>query len=204
MIAKTYDKQEIDSLEKRYRTALINSSSGVRTVFLALTGEQGHWNAAPMTNVTHVGASPAQYSILFRPDNGNRHTYANYLRTGKIRLVALPPNQVPYLHQCSANYPEHTFEWASQNLDSNDLGDHLPPIPKDTLWYIDMELKEKFELNNGCIYTVGEVMTIGCSDMALPDDNGHLQPQQAIAVALGLQTYGEARHWQHLEYPTID
>ena len=90
MWKEAFSALALDGLERRDRTGLINAISGIRTAFLAISGKDGNWNAGVFTNVTHVGANPASMSILFRQDNGNRHTYTNYKTFKRITLVALP------------------------------------------------------------------------------------------------------------------
>ena len=102
---------DIEGFEKRYRTSLINSLSGIRTAFVGITADdRGRFNAATLSNITRIGANPAQMSILFRPDNGKRHTLSNYRNEGKITLVCMPLSKSATVHEVSMNAPEGIFE----------------------------------------------------------------------------------------------
>ena len=148
-------------MERQARTTLINSLSGVRTAFIAITADsQGRLNASTLTNVTHVGAHPAQMSILFRPDNGKRHTLQNFLNGSPLTLVCMPFNQVNLVHEVSMNAPEGTFELDVLEASTCHVEGCPHPLPKDYLYAISLDFVERFTLNNGCIYTVGQINSI--------------------------------------------
>ena len=56
---QTLDGNQIDALEKRYRTNFINSLSGYKSAnLLGSINSSGQTNLALMTSVFHVGANP--------------------------------------------------------------------------------------------------------------------------------------------------
>ena len=104
------NREQILDLDKRYRTALINSLSGVRTAFIGITGEHEQWNATTLSNITHVGAHPAQLSVLFRPPSTNSHTLKNYRNFGIMTLICMPFHKCDTVHEVSVNAPKNVFE----------------------------------------------------------------------------------------------
>ena len=202
MWAKSYHKAEITSLEKRFRTALLNTSSGIRTAFLAITQGEHGWNTAVLSNITHVGAHPAQMSILFRPDNGQRHTLDHYRRTGIVTLAALPYEAALLVHGTSASYPENTCEWTALGGELSHPEGWTHPVPKEALWAVELQWLEHFELSNGCLYTVGEVQRLGYTEAALPSAKGEVVASNAL-LAQGLMSYLKAVEPLSLEYAKV-
>ena len=162
---KTITASDIEGFEKRYRTSLINSLSGIRTAFVGITADdRGRFNAATLSNITHVGANPAQMSILFRPDNGKRHTLSNYRNEGKITLVCMPLSKSATVHEVSMNAPEGIFELEIVGENYKERQNWPHPLPTSFLYAIELEFIEEFTLNNNCVYTVGKIQKIALGE----------------------------------------
>jgi flavin reductase (DIM6/NTAB) family NADH-FMN oxidoreductase RutF len=196
-----FDQSQLETLEKKYRTALINSASGIRTAFLGVTGADGIWNSGTFSNVTHVGSHPAQISVLFRPDQGKRHTLSNYRSSKLLTLTAIPLHQAEILHDSSVNAPYGTFEWSAVGGSVNTLKQWTHPIPTSALWAMELEFIEEFELNNGCVYTVGSIKQIGFSKEVTVEDSGRLSWQNGPSLALGLNQYTTGNEFDFFPYP---
>jgi len=201
---KTITAAEINGLEKRFRTSLINSLSGIRTAFIGITeDDRGRFNAATLSNITHVGANPAQMSILFRPDNGKRHTLSNYRNEGKISLVCMPLSKSAIVHEVSMNAPEGIFELEIVGENYKKRQDWPHPLPTTFLYAIELEFIEEFTLNNGCVYTVGKIQNIGLGNDVQVCDQGRVLFKQSPTLAIGLQQYtGIGSDSKHIPYPS--
>ena len=185
-----FDSTSLDRLERQARTTLINSLSGVRTAFIAITADShGRLNASTLTNVTHVGAHPAQMSILFRPDNGKRHTLQNFLNGSPLTLVCMPFNQVNLVHEVSMNAPEGTFELDVLEASTCHVEGCPHPLPKDYLYAISLDFIERFTLNNGCVYTVGQINSISTGAALKVDEEGQISFDTPPTLAIGLRQY---------------
>lgn len=204
IITQHIGRADLADMDKRYRTALVNSIGGVRQVFIGITGSDGKWNAGTFSNVTHVGAHPAQISVLFRPDNGQRHTYTNYKEQGRLTLVALPFFENERIHNCSANAPEGVFEWTALGGEVSEIENWSHPLPTSMLWAVELELLEEFQLNNGCIYTVGTIQRIGLGKDASISEQGYLNFEDSPALALGLNSYLSTNQRADRSYPKAD
>ena len=202
MWKESFTALALDGLQRRERTGLINAISGIRTVFLAISGTQGNWNAGVFTNVIHVGANPACMSILFRPDNGNRHSYTNYKTSKRITLVSLPEEEMQRLHDCSASYDEGVFEWEHLGGRCENIDGWTHPIPTAALWAVELEFDESFKLKNDCIYTVGRVQHVGLGN-ALYREDRTLHFNTPPLLALGLQHYFIPESVAHLPFPEV-
>ena len=196
------DSTSLNSMERQARTTLINSLSGVRTAFIAITADShGHLNASTLSNVTHVGAHPAQMSILFRPDNGKRHTLQNFLNGCPLTLVCMPFNQVNLVHEVSMNAPEGTFELDVLEASTCHIEGCPHPLPKDYLYAISLEFVERFSLNNGCIYTIGQIKSIATGAALKVDEEGQISFDTPPTLAIGLRQYTTTETAIKLPYP---
>ena len=101
---KTFSRSEVDSLERFFRTNLINSLTGFKSVaLLGTVGKSGQENLAIFSQIIHVGATPPLLGVLFRPPSVPRHTLENiqrehYFTVNHIRpawVEAGPPHQCP-------------------------------------------------------------------------------------------------------------
>ena len=69
------NKENIQQLEQRYRTAFVNSLAGFRQVVLVGSkSAAGHENLAIFNSLIHLGANPALLGLISRPDTVPRDT----------------------------------------------------------------------------------------------------------------------------------
>lgn len=201
---KTITAAEIKGFEKRYRTSLINSLSGIRTAFIGITeDDRGRHNASTLSNITHVGADPAQLSILFRPDNGKRHTLSNYRSQGRITLICMPFSKSRTVHEVSMNAPEGVFELELVGESYKQIQNWPHPLPTKFLYALELEYVEEFTLNNGCIYTVGSIQNILLNEDVQICELGRVLFKQSPTMAIGLQQYACIQtDSKHIPYPS--
>ena len=199
------NREQILDLDKRYRIALINSLSGVRTAFIGITGEHEQWNATTLSNITHVGAHPGQLSVLFRPPSTNSHTLKNYRNFGIMTLICMPFDKYDTVHEVSVNAPKNVFELEllDEPVQNFEGWDH--PIPKDFIYAIEIEYVEEFTLNNQCIYTVGSINQLRWSEKLQINEQGQVFFQESPVLAIGLQHYTSIHtEGKQLPYPKKD
>ena len=78
---------DIENLEKRYRTTFINSLAGFRQAVLVGTKSKSDLtNLAIFNSLIHLGANPALFGLISRPDVVQRDTYKNILDTKSYTL----------------------------------------------------------------------------------------------------------------------
>jgi hypothetical protein len=199
------NREQILDLDKRYRIALINSLSGVRTAFIGITGEHEQWNATTLSNITHVGAYPAQLSVLFRPPSTNSHTLENYRNFGIMTLICMPFHKCDTVHEVSVNAPKDVFELELLDEPVQNFEGWGHPIPKDFIYAIEIEYVEEFTLNNQCIYTVGSINQLRWSEKLQINEQGQVFFQESPVLAIGLQHYTSIHtEGKQLPYPKKD
>ena len=199
------NREQILDLDKRYRTALINSLSGVRTAFIGITVEHEQWNATTLSNITHVGAHPAQLSVLFRPPSTNSHTLENYRNFGIMTLICMPFDKCDTVHEVSVNAPKDVFELELLDEPVQNFEGWGHPIPKDFIYAIEIEYVEEFTLNNQCIYTVGSINQLKWSEKLQINEQGQILFQESPVLAIGLQHYTSIHtKGKQLPYPKTD
>ena len=105
------DLSSILGLEKRYRTTLINSMSGYRSVHLCGTiNQEGTSNLAVLNSVIHLGSHPPLLGMMLRPEAAQQHTLQNIRSSGFYTLNQMPHNFVAQVHQTSARYQRSEFD----------------------------------------------------------------------------------------------
>ncbi len=111
MSAVSFNETDFQSMEKQFRTNLINSLSGFKSVNLVGTANvQGVTNLAIFSQIFHVGANPPLMGMLVRPDSVPRHTLTNLLETGFYTFNNILPGFYQAAHQTSARYAVSEFE----------------------------------------------------------------------------------------------
>ena len=201
---KAFTASEIEAMDRRQRANFINSISGFRTPYLIISGEKGNWNAGTFSNITHVGANPPQISVLFRPDNGKRHTLTNYREQGSITLCMMPFSAHETVHQSSVSAPSGTFEWEALGGQTKHLDNWPHPIPSQALWAVEVHFIESFTLSNNCIYTVGEIARVALLNQTTLDAHGFVDLKESVIAAHGLQSYHEISPEPHrLPFPNV-
>ena len=109
MNLREWTSSEWSHWPRHQRGHFFNSLYGARIVPLLVT-EGKIWNAAPMSQILHVGADPARVGILLRPESSGHQTRTNLAQTPWASLHAMPVECADQVHQASAAYDENTSE----------------------------------------------------------------------------------------------
>ena len=105
-------KDEIEQFEKHYRTAFVNSLAGFRQAVLVGTlSAEGKTNLAIFNSLIHLGANPALFGLISRPDSVPRDTLQNILDTKEYTLNYVRADQFEKAHQTSARYEKGISEF---------------------------------------------------------------------------------------------
>ncbi len=202
----TFTKEEILSLEKHFRTNLINSVSGFKSANLVGTaGPGGNTNLAIFSSVIHVGANPPLLGMLFRPVTVARHTYENIKATGVFTLNHVNREIFKAAHQTSARYEDGLSEFEAVGLTPWYSGNFAAPFVKEAAVKTGLRLVEETEIKaNGTIFMVGEIV-----EMILPEGvvstDGYIDLEKAGTVAIsGLDSYHSTERLARLTYAKPD
>jgi flavin reductase (DIM6/NTAB) family NADH-FMN oxidoreductase RutF len=105
-------KNDIGQLEKNYRTAFINSLAGFRQAVLVGTrSADGYANLAIFNSLIHLGANPALFGLMSRPDSVQRDTLQNIMDTKEYTLNYIQATHYTKAHQTSARYARDISEF---------------------------------------------------------------------------------------------
>lgn len=195
-------KEKIESLDKLYKTNLVNSLSGFKSANLIGTiSKEGKTNLATFSSVIHVGANPPLMGLLMRPVSVERHTYTNIKETNHFTINHINKEIFKQAHQTSARYEKDVSEFDACGLTPEYTETLKAPYVKESNIKIGLEFVEEQEIKfNGTIFIVGEIFEI-----FLPDDvvaiDGYVDVESAGTIAISrLDSYHETKKIARLSY----
>lgn len=198
----TFAKADIEELDKRYRTRLINSLSGIKSANLIGTKSMGgDENLALFSSVVHVGANPPLLGFIMRPVHVERHTYENILQTRCFTINAVSTAFQQKAHQSSARYPRNISEFDALGLKSEYHEDFPAPFVGESPIQIACTLEDDIVIPvNGTRLIVGRIKLIRVSDKLLKED-GYLDVSSGDVAAIssldGWHSVGPATRYSH-------
>lgn len=108
---RTFEFEELLSLDTRYRANLINSLIGFKPVQLLGTKNlAGETNLAPFSQIVHLGANPALIGVVFRPETVARHTLENIRAKGWVTFNHIKADFLKEAHLASAKWEGSEFK----------------------------------------------------------------------------------------------
>lgn len=189
-------------MEKRFRTTLINSLSGFKSVNLVGSiSEQGVTNLSIVSSVVHLGANPALMGFVMRPVTVTRDTYNNIRQTGFYTFNHITTDIYKQAHQTSARYPAETSEFEAVELNAVFKENFPAPFVEKSPIQIGLEFKEQIDIKiNGTILMIGEVKTIFVPEDCLAED-GFLSIEKAGSLTCSsLDSYHTTTQVGRLSY----
>lgn len=204
MKEKNYTRQDIDQLDKRFRTNLINSLTGFKSVVLVGTADAaGTSNLAIFSQVIHVGANPPLVGILFRPHTVPRHTLENILATEHFTINHIQPDFVERAHHSSARWDVSEFE--ACELTPVYREGIAAPFVEEAVIQIGLRLVEKQTLaSNETVLVVGEIIAVQLPKEHLGADGFvDLEAAQTVTCS-GLDAYHTTQKLMRLSYAKPD
>jgi flavin reductase (DIM6/NTAB) family NADH-FMN oxidoreductase RutF len=199
----SFDRSQLDYMDKHRRTNLINSLSGYKSAnLLGSINAQQQTNLALMSSVFHVGANPPLMGCLLRPHTVPRHSLENILEMGCFTLNTVAKSFYKQAHQTSARYSRDQSEFEAVGLTPEYSDVLCAPYVSQSPVQIGLSLVETqpLEINN-TVLVIGEIKEIRLADDMMADD-GHLKLSKMEAVALsGLDEYHLTASLGRLPYP---
>lgn len=195
-------KEELANFEKLYRTALINSLAGFRqAVLVGTVSEQGKSNLAIFNSLIHLGASPALYGIISRPDSVNRDTLLNIMETGEYTFNYIHSTMFKSAHQTSARYDRGVSEFVEAGLSEYIHPLCKAPFVQEAVVKIAMKLEERMDIAlNGTTMIIGSVQHIELDESLLNPD-GYVDLSLAdVLITQGLDAYFSSKKIGRLPY----
>ena len=185
------DKNKIEQLEQRYRTTLINSLAGFRQAVLVGTqSSEGHHNLAIFNSLMHLGAHPALYGLINRPDSVQRDTLQNIISTKAYTLNYVRAADYKRAHQTSARYDKEISEFEAVGFEPAYLPSCTAPMVKNAVVSIAMQLEEIIPIAiNGTILIIGSVQQIHIDEQLVGNDGFVSLSEEQVVISQGLDAY---------------
>lgn len=197
-----FTNTDLTNLPKRYRTNLINSLSGFKSVNLVGSiSADGVANLSVVSSVIHLGANPALMGFIMRPISATRDTYNNILTTGSYTFNHITADFYEKAHQSSARYLPEESEFKEVGLTPFFSDKLVAPYVQESTIKIGLIFRDKKEIElNGTILMIGEVLEIIVPEEIIAQD-GWLDLEAAGTITCcGLDSYHATRQLNRLPY----
>ena len=196
------NKKEIEQLELQYRKAFINSLAGFRQVVLVGTKSvEGNTNLAIFNSLIHLGANPALFGLISRPDSVQRDTLQNILDTKEYTLNYIRAAQFKKAHQTSARYDRNISEFEKVGFMPFYHAGCLAPFVEDAVVKIAMRFEESIPITiNGTILIVGSIMQVDLGDELVGGDGFINLSASEVLISQGLDAYFVSNEIGRLPY----
>lgn len=196
------NQSDIAAMEQRFRASFINSLAGIKQVVLVGTRSvDGQSNLAIFNSLIHIGANPALYGILFRPDTVRRDTLRNILETGQYTLNYVHAADFEKAHQTSAKYESNISEFSATGFSEKYSETFTAPFVKESVVKIGMKFEEKTDLKiNGTILVIGSIQQIEINENIVGKDGFVALADEHILACSGLDAYYSVNFLGRLSY----
>lgn len=195
-------KEDLSHLEQRYRTAFINSLAGFRQAVLVGTkSKEGKPNLAIFNSLIHLGANPALFGLMSRPDTVQRDTLQNILDTKEYTLNYVPAAAYEKAHQTSARYDRGISEFEKVGFQESYNDTSSAPFVADAIVKIAMQLEQSIPITlNGTVLIIGSIQQVEM-DAELVGNDGFVSLADAqVLISQGLDAYFVATSIGRLPY----
>lgn len=185
------NKEDIERYEQRFRAAFINSLAGFRQAVLVGTRSvDGTSNLAIFNSLIHLGANPALFGLINRPDSVQRDTLQNILETKEYTLNFIRSAQYKKAHQTSARYEKGISEFEKVGFEETCHPLFNAPFVKEAVVKIAMKLEEVIPIPlNGTLLIVGSILQVDLDEAMVGTDGFVALSEADILISQGLDAY---------------
>ena len=185
------NKKEIEQLEQRYRTAFINSLAGFRQAVLVGTKSvNDNTNLAIFNSLIHLGANPALFGLISRPDKVQRDTLQNIMDTKEYTLNFIKAEQYKKAHQTSARYDKGVSEFEKVGFVPLYHSGCQAPFVEEAVVKIAMKLEESIPIAlNGTVLIIGSITQVDINDGIVGGDGFVNLSALEVLISQGLDAY---------------
>lgn len=196
------NKEEIEQYEQLYRTAFINSLAGFRQALLVGTKSvDGYANLAIFNSLIHLGADPALFGLINRPNSVQRDTLNNILESKEYTLNYISCTEYRKAHQTSARYDKNISEFEQVGFEELYYPFCKAPFVKDAIVKIAMQLEEIIPIPiNGTLMIVGSIIKVDLDETMVGTDGFVALSEADILISQGLDAYFVSKPVGRLPY----
>ncbi|NOT35915.1 MAG: flavin oxidoreductase [Saprospiraceae bacterium] len=193
-------KEDIQKFEKNYLTIFVNSLAGYRQAVLVGTRSiEGVSNLGMFNSLIHLGASPALYGLISRPDSVKRDTLKNIQETKEYTFNFILSDQYIKAHLTSARYEKNVSEFEKVGFKEMYHPGFYAPFVKEAVFKIGMELEQIVELSiNGTKLIIGSICLVEIENSKISSD-GFVDLSDTL-ISQGLDAYFTAKEMGRLPY----
>ena len=197
-----FKKDDIEQFEQRYRTAFVNSLAGFRqAVLIGTKSVDGDTNLAIFNSLIHLGANPALFGLINRPDSVERHTLQNIIDTKEYTLNYVGAVYYKKAHQTSARYEKVISEFDEVGFKEIYHPFCKAPFVEEAIVKIAMKLEDIIPIPlNGTVLIIGSIMQVEM-DASMIGPDGFVELSEAeILISQGLDAYFVSKKLGRLPY----
>jgi flavin reductase (DIM6/NTAB) family NADH-FMN oxidoreductase RutF len=197
----TINKTDLQQLDQRYRATLINSLVGFKTAVLVGSSNGTNGNLAIFNSLTHIGANPAIWGLVFRPATVERHTLNNILQNQAYTINFINAAHYQNAHQTSAKYNGEQSEFSAVGFTELYNNNSTAPFVEEAAIQIAMQLIETVTLKiNGTILLLGSLEHIHIKENIVAADGFVALEKANILACTGLDAYYNTTFINRLTY----
>lgn len=197
-----FKKDDIEQFEQRYRTAFVNSLAGFRqAVLIGTKSVDGESNLAIFNSLIHLGANPALFGLINRPDSVERHTLKNIIDTKEYTLNYVGAVYYKKAHQTSARYAKGISEFDEVGFKEIYHPFCKAPFVEEAIVKIAMRLEDIIPIPlNDTVLIIGSIMQVEI-DASMIGPDGFIELSDAeILISQGLDAYFVSKKLGRLPY----
>ena len=186
-----YCADDFVSMDQRFRTQLINSMPGMKSVNLVGTkSEDGFENLAIFNSVFHVGANPPFLGMVIRPDSVDRHTWNNIQATGCYTLSQVSAGYASAAHQTSARYSKEQSEFTEVGFTAEYKKDFYAPFVGESVVSIGLKYEEHYRVKaNNTLVVIGKIGHLLIQEGLISEDGFVDLAKGNVLSCIGLDAY---------------
>lgn len=194
--------EDLNALDQEYRRSFVNSLAGFRQVAMVGTKSvEGVSNLAIFNSLIHLGARPALFGLISRPESVPRDTLTNILETGEYTINFVKAADVEKAHQTSARYAKGVSEFTAVGFDEEYVDAIIAPFIAGANVKIGMKFETKIDIElNGTVMIIGSVQYIEIDDLLVSEDGFVDLAAAETLLSCGLDAYFTAQPIKRLSY----
>ena len=197
-----FKKDEIAQFEQRYRTTFVNSLAGFRqAVLIGTKAADGSTNLAIFNSLIHLGANPALFGLINRPDSAQRHTLQNILETKEYTINYVQAGQYEKAHQTSARYDKGISEFEKVGFKELYNASSYAPFVEEAIVKIAMKYEQSISIAlNDTVLIIGSIMQVEIDASLIGSDGFVALSEAEVLISQGLDAYFVSKALGRLPY----
>lgn len=199
---KTFSAADLLNMEQRFRSTLMNSISGFKSLQMVGTiNQRAITNIALFNSIFHVGAHPPFIGMVVRPEGEQHETLKNILELSVYTLNNVTEEHYIAAHQTSARYLAGESEFNECGFTEEYIDGFKAPFVKESSIKLGLELAKVIPFEkNGTTILIGEVKHLMLEEQFICAD-GYVDLVKAKSVTVaGLDAYHQTQLLGRLAY----